>query len=51
MYDKTTSAQFRKYGFIYDEAKDINKDDLILSKSLLVIKLFLAYTNSQNQHI
>ena len=32
MYDKTTSAQFRKYGFIYDEAKDINKDDLILKQ-------------------
>jgi AraC-like DNA-binding protein len=30
MYDKTTSAEFRKYGYIYDEAKDIDKDDLIL---------------------
>ena len=29
MYDKTTSAQFRKYGFVYDEAKDIDKDELI----------------------
>lgn len=29
MYDKTTSAQFRKYGFVYDESKDIDKDDLI----------------------
>ena len=32
MYDKTTSAQFRKYGYIYDEAKDIDKDDLILKQ-------------------
>jgi AraC-like DNA-binding protein len=30
MYDKTTSAEFRKYGYIYDEAKDTDKDDLIL---------------------
>ena len=29
MYDKTTSAQFRKYGSIYDEKKDMNKDYLI----------------------
>ncbi|MBS4803332.1 MAG: helix-turn-helix transcriptional regulator [Clostridium sp.] len=29
MYDKTTSAQFRKYGSIYDEEKDLNKNDLI----------------------
>lgn len=29
MYDKTTSAQFRKYGSIYDEEKDMNKGDLI----------------------
>lgn len=29
MYDKTTSAQFRKYGSIYDEEKDMNKEDLI----------------------
>lgn len=29
MYDKTTSAQFRKYGSIYDEEKDMNKKDLI----------------------
>lgn len=32
MYDKTTSAEFRKYGYIYDEAKDIDKDDLILKQ-------------------
>ncbi|GAA0752353.1 AraC family transcriptional regulator [Clostridium sartagoforme] len=32
MYDKTTSAQFRKYGSIYDEAKDISKEDLILKQ-------------------
>ncbi|MGG7059132.1 helix-turn-helix domain-containing protein [Clostridium nigeriense] len=29
MYDKTTSAHFRKYGSIYDEVKDVNKEDLI----------------------
>ena len=29
MYDKTTSAQFRKYGSVYDEEKDLNKNDLI----------------------
>ena len=29
MYDKTTSAQFRKYGFVYNEGKNIDKDNLI----------------------
>ncbi|GAB6168843.1 hypothetical protein JCM1393_13030 [Clostridium carnis] len=29
MYDKTSSAQFRKYGSIYDENKDMTNDDLI----------------------
>lgn len=29
MYDKTTSAQFRKYGSIYDENKHVNKEGLI----------------------
>ncbi|MGG7144272.1 helix-turn-helix transcriptional regulator [Clostridium nigeriense] len=29
MYDKTTGAHFRKYGSIYDEVKDVNKEDLI----------------------
>jgi len=29
MFDKTTSANFRKYGSIYDEDKDVGKGDLI----------------------
>jgi AraC-like DNA-binding protein len=32
MYAKTTSAEFRKFGYIYDEANDIDKDDLILKQ-------------------
>lgn len=32
MYDKTTSAQFMKYGSIYDEAKDVVKDNLIINQ-------------------
>lgn len=32
MYDKTTSAQFRKYGSIYDEAKYIDNSNLILKQ-------------------
>ena len=29
MYDKTSSAQFKKYGSIYDEPKDLHSDELI----------------------
>ena len=29
MYDKTSSAQFKKYGYIYDELKDINDEEWI----------------------
>lgn len=32
MYDKTTGAKFRRYGSIYDEAKDISKENLILKQ-------------------
>lgn len=32
MYDKTSSAQFKKYGSIYDEPKDMHSDDLIRKK-------------------
>ena len=29
MYDKTTSINFKRYGSIYDEAKDMNNGSLI----------------------
>lgn len=32
MYDKTSSAQFRKYGSVYDELKDMHSDELIRKK-------------------
>ena len=34
MYDKTSSAQFRKYGSIYDGQKDITGNDLIIKKMI-----------------
>lgn len=34
MYDKTSSAQFRKYGSIYDGQKDISGNDLIIKKMI-----------------
>ena len=32
MYNKTSSPQFRKYGSIYDETKNVQSDDLIRKK-------------------
>lgn len=32
MYDKTTSAEFRKYGSVYDESIDVEKNDLIIKQ-------------------
>jgi AraC-like DNA-binding protein len=45
MYDKTTSAQFRKYGSVYDEAKDIHKDDLILKQIVTSDKVISSLYN------
>lgn len=45
MYDKTTSAKFRKYGYVYDEAKDIHKDDLILKQIITSDKVISSLYN------
>lgn len=45
MYDKTTSAQFRKYGSIYDEEKDMNKDDLIRKQVVTSDKVISSLYN------
>ncbi|MBS5939061.1 AraC family transcriptional regulator [Clostridium sp.] len=45
MYDKTTSAQFRKYGSIYDEEKDMNKNDLIRKQIVTSDKVISSLYN------
>lgn len=45
MYDKTTSAQFRKYGSIYDEEKDVNKNDLIQKQIVTSDKVISSLYN------
>lgn len=45
MYDKTTSAKFKKYGSIYDEAKDVVKDDLILKQIVTSDKVISSLYN------
>ena len=45
MYDKTTSAQFRKYGSIYDEEKDLNKNDLIRKQIVTSDKVISSLYN------
>lgn len=45
MYDKTTSAQFRKYGSTYDEEKDMNKNDLIRKQILTSDKVVSSLYN------
>lgn len=45
MYDKTTSAEFRKYGSIYDEPKDIDKEDLILKRVVTSDKIISSVYN------
>ena len=32
MYDKTSSAEFGKYGGVYEESKDISSEELIRKK-------------------
>lgn len=45
MYDKTTSAEFRKYGSIYYETKDIEKEDLILKQVVTNDKIISSLYN------
>lgn len=45
MYDKTTSAQFRKYGSIYDEEKDMNNEDLIQKQIVTSDKVISSLYN------
>lgn len=45
MYDKTTSAQFIKYGSTYDESKDMDKDDLIRKKIVTSDKVISSLYN------
>lgn len=45
MYDKTTSAQFRKYGSIYDEEKDMNNEDLIRKQIVTSDKVISSLYN------
>lgn len=45
MYDKTSSAQFRKYGSIYDEPKDTNKEELIRKKVVTSDKVISSLYN------
>lgn len=45
MYNKTTSAQFRKYGSIYDETRVTNKDDLILKQIVTSDKVISSLYN------
>ena len=45
MYDKMMSAQFRKYGSIYDEEKDMNKDDLIRKQVVTSDKVISSLYN------
>ena len=52
MYDKTTSAQFRKYGYIYDEIKGIDKDDLIVKQIVTSDKVISSlYKFSETTYI
>ena len=45
MYDKTTSIQFRKYGEIYDEPKDIVKNNLIKKRIVTSDKVISSLYN------
>ncbi|MFL0268860.1 helix-turn-helix domain-containing protein [Candidatus Clostridium radicumherbarum] len=45
MFDKTTSAKFRKYGYIYDDAKDVEKGDLILKQIVTSDKVISSLYN------
>ena len=45
MYDKTTSAKFIKYGYVYDEAKDIVKDNLIINQIVTSDKVISSLYN------
>ena len=45
MYNKTSSPQFRKYGSIYDEAKDVEKENLILKQIVTSDKVISSLYN------
>lgn len=52
MYDKTTSAQFKKYGDIYDDAKDVVGDDLIVRQIVTSDKVISSlYKFSETTYI
>ena len=45
MYDKTSSAKFKKYGDIYDDSKDMNNNDLIRKKVVTSDKIISSLYN------
>lgn len=45
MYDKTTNVEFKKYGSIYDEAKDVEKENLILKQIVTSDKVISSLYN------
>lgn len=52
MYDKTTSAQFKKYGYVYDEPKNIKKYDLIQKTIITSDKVISSlYNFSESAYI
>lgn len=45
MYDKTSSAKFKKYGDIYDDSRDMNNNDLIRKKVVTSDKIISSLYN------
>lgn len=45
MFDKTTSAKFRKYGYVYDEAKELENGELISKQIVTSDKVISSLYN------